>query len=111
MPRLEAALTRADHIMLCLIFLAMPLSGYLNAAAAGHEVSWFGLFAIPPLVMRDDRLSQIAIAVHLAGQFLVYLFVFLHVAAALIHRVVRRDAVLQWMLPARRPRITATPPS
>lgn len=104
LPRLEAWLARADHAALYLLFLAMPVAGYLNAAAAAHPVSWFNLFTIPAIVPPSPRLSQIAIAVHLSAQFLIYVFVGLHVAAALLHRFVRRNAVWQRMLPPRRRR-------
>jgi cytochrome b561 len=36
------------------------------------------------------------------GQYLVYLLVALHVAGALYHAVIRRDGVLERMLPRRR---------
>ena len=52
-PRLEAAAAHADHALLYVVFLVMPLTGLLNAAAAGHPVSFFGLFAIPPLLPED----------------------------------------------------------
>ncbi|MGH7065101.1 MAG: cytochrome b [Stellaceae bacterium] len=48
-------------------------------------------------------MSQIAIAIHLTGQYAVYAFVALHVAGALYHGVLRRDRVLDRMLPRRRP--------
>src|SRR5438034_7019141 len=101
--RIEALAAHADHALMYLLFLVMPLSGYLNAAAAGHTVSLFGLALIPPLVPENPRLSQAAIAVHLVGQFLVYGLVALHVAAALTHRIVRRNTILERMLPLRRP--------
>jgi cytochrome b561 len=102
-PRIEALAAHADHALLYLLFLVMPLSGYLNAAAAGHWVSFFGLFAIPPLVPENPRLSQVAAAVHLTGQFVIYALVGVHVAAALMHRFVRRNGILERMLPLRRP--------
>jgi cytochrome b561 len=98
----ERALARSTRLLLYLIFIVMPLSGYVNAAAAGHPVSLFGLVSIPPLLPEHDRLSQVAIAVHLVGQFLVYIFVALHVTGALYHGVLRRDGVLERMLPRRR---------
>ena len=61
----EAFLAHATHVLLYAILLAMPLLGYLNAAAAGHSVSLFGLVTIPPLIAENERLSQIAIALHL----------------------------------------------
>src|SRR4051794_25379663 len=42
-PRFEAVAAYADHALLYLVFLVMPLTGLLNAAAAGHPVSFFGL--------------------------------------------------------------------
>lgn len=85
----------------------MPLAGYINASAAGHAVSLFGLVSIPPLTPENGRLSQAAIAVHLVGQYLVcqylvYCFVALHIAGALLHGVVGGDGVLERMLPVRR---------
>jgi cytochrome b561 len=101
-PPIEALAAHADHALLYLMFLVMPLSGYLNAAAAGHSVSFFGLVAIPPLVPENQPLSQAAVAVHLTGQFLIYALVGVHVAAALMHRFVRRNGILERILPLRR---------
>jgi cytochrome b561 len=95
-------LSRSTHFLLYLMLIGMPLAGYLNAAADGHAVSFFGLVSIPPLMPENGRFSQIAIAVHLAGQYVVYLFVALHVAGALRHGLVKRDGVLDRMLPVRR---------
>lgn len=103
-PRLEAAAAYADHALLYLLFLVMPLTGLLNATAAGHPVSFFGLLVIPPLLPQDPGLSQVAVAIHLAGQFAVYALVAIHVAAALTHCFVRRNRILDRMLPLRRPR-------
>jgi cytochrome b561 len=100
---LETALAGSTQFLLYLLFIVMPLAGYLNAAAAGHAVSLFGLVSIPPLLPRNDRFSQMAIAVHLVGQYLIFLFVALHIAGALFHGVVKRDGVLERMLPVRRP--------
>jgi cytochrome b561 len=102
LSRLEAALAHLTHLALYLIFIAMPLAGYANAAAQGQAVSLFGIISIPPLLPVDERLSQVAIAIHLSGQYLVYLLVAAHVAAALFHGIVRRDGVLERMLPRRR---------
>ena len=79
----------------------MPVAGYVNAAAQGQAVSLFGTVSIPPLLPVDRRLAQAAIAAHLVGQYFVYLLVAAHIAAALFHRIVRRDGVLERMLPRR----------
>jgi cytochrome b561 len=100
--RLESGLAHLTHLGLFLIFIIMPLAGYVNAAAAGHAVSLFGLAAIPPFLPINQRLSQIAITIHLVGQYLVYLLVSLHVLGALYHGIFKRDGVLERMLPRRR---------
>jgi cytochrome b561 len=98
---IEALLARATQWGLFALFVAMPLSGYASLAAAGRPVSLFGIVAIPPLLAESGRLSQAAFAAHLLGQFLVYGLVALHVAAAALHGFVRRDGILEWMLPRR----------
>lgn len=106
--RIQRMLAQLTQSGLDAVFLAMPLAGYANAAAAGHTVSLFGMVSIPPLLPLDERLSQLAIAAHLVGQYLVYLLVALHVAGAIYHGIVRRDGVVERMLP-RRPRPEAQP--
>jgi cytochrome b561 len=101
LTRLEAALAHLTHFGLYLLFIGMPLAGYVNAAAQGHAVSLFGMVSIPLLLPVNLRLAQAAIAAHLVGQYLVYLLVAAHVGAALFHGIVRRDGVLERMLPRR----------
>jgi cytochrome b561 len=98
---IEMALARATQAALFLLFVLMPLSGYVSLAAAGHAVNFFGLVDIPPLAPQSDRLSQAAIALHLAGEFLLYGLVALHIGAAVTHGVFRRDGILERMLPRR----------
>jgi cytochrome b561 len=97
--RVETLLARTTQATLFALFVTMPVSGYLSLAAAGHAVSLFGLVAIPPIVPQSGRLSQAAIALHLVGQFLIYGLVALHAGAAALHGFVRRDGILERMLP------------
>ena len=99
---IEILLARATQTALLLLFVAMPISGYVSLAAAGNAVSLFGIISIPPLVPESGRLSQIAIALHLLGEFMIYGLVTLHISAALMHGLVRRDGILERMLPPRR---------
>jgi cytochrome b561 len=102
LARHEAALAHLTHLTLYVLLLVMPLAGYLSTAAAGHAVSVFGVVSIPPLLFENNRWSQVAIAIHLVGQYPLYLFVALHIAGALFHAFVRRDGVVERMLPLRR---------
>jgi cytochrome b561 len=98
---IEALLARATHAAILFLFVAMPVSGYVSLAAAGRPVSLFGIVAIPPLVPESGRLSEAAIALHFAGQFLIYGLVAFHIGAALMHGFIRRDGILERMLPRR----------
>jgi cytochrome b561 len=102
LSRLETGLAGLTHFALYLLLIMMPLAGYSSAAGAGHGVSYFGIFSIPPLMPGNDRLSQVAIVIHLVGQYPLYIFVALHIAGALFHGFVRRDGVVERMLPLRR---------
>ena len=95
----EVALARGTQMAIFLLFVAMPVSGYVSLAAAGKTVSFFGVIPLPPLVPESGRLSQAAMALHLLGEFLIYGLVGLHIAAALLHGFVRRDDILERMLP------------
>lgn len=96
--RFEAVLARATQAAILVLFVTMPITGYVSLAAAGTPVSLFGLVAIPPLVPESGRLSQAMIALHLLGEFLIYGLVALHISAALLHGFIRRDGILERML-------------
>jgi len=103
LSRIEVLLAHATQAAIFMLFVAMPLTGYATLAAVGRPVSLFGVAAIPPLLPASGRLAQAAIALHLVGQFLIYALVALHVGAALVHGFIRRDGILQRMLPSRAP--------
>jgi cytochrome b561 len=94
-----AGLARATQAALYAVLVVMPVTGYVDAAAAGHEVSLFGLVSLPPLLPESGRLAQVAIAIHLAGQYLAYACVALHLAGVLYHATLARDGVVERMLP------------
>jgi cytochrome b561 len=102
LSRFEIALAGLTHFVLYLFFILMPLAGYLNAAAAGHVVYFFGVVSIPPLLPENDRLSQVAIAIHLVAQDPLYLFIALHIAGALFHGAISRDRIVERIVPIRR---------
>ncbi len=100
MARWERASAFASHWLLYLILVGMPVSGYILSAAGGHPVRYFGLFTVPGLP-ENKALAHAGVWVHVVtGQWLVYALIVLHVAATVWHVAVRRDGVLDRMLPA-----------
>lgn len=104
--RIASAIT---HVTLYLFLLGMPISGYIGLAARGREISMFGLFELPHLVPRSFDLSASAQDLHFYAQYAMYALVFLHVAAALYHRLILKDGVLARMLPGRKALQSDTP--
>ena len=92
--------SRTIHLSLYLLLVLLPLLGWVNASFRGFDVILFGLVRLPPLIA--TRASGFAWTgdVHAyVSNYLLLPLVGLHVAAALYHRFVRKDRVLDRMLP------------
>ncbi len=97
--RWNRAMAFASHWLLYLILLGMPISGYILSSAAHFPVTYFGIFTLPGLP-KNMALAHAATWVHVGlGQWLVYGLVALHVLATAWHVAIRRDGVLNRMLP------------
>lgn len=94
----EAWTARIDHILLYLVLLGMPITGYITSAASDHPVKYFNLFTLP-LLPEDKPLAKAAGEIHEALSWGVYLLVGLHVLGTAYHLVVKRDGALNRMLP------------
>jgi cytochrome b561 len=83
--------------LLYAVLLVMPITGYMMAGN-GQSVPWFRLFNLPGFA-HDEALGMAADSIHVAGQFVLYSLIILHVAATAWHVAVRRDGLLDRMLP------------
>lgn len=86
-----------NHGLLYAVLLVMPVTGYMMAGN-GQSVPWFRLFNLPGFA-KNEALGIAADSVHVAGQFMLYTLIILHVAATVWHVAVRRDGLLERMLP------------
>lgn len=87
------------HVSLYALMLVMPVSGWIISSAGKYPLRWFGLFAIPKLGV--TKADAIVGASDLAHHYLGYLLAMLvvgHIAAALWHRFILQDGVLDRML-------------
>jgi cytochrome b561 len=97
---LERQASRAVHVGLYLVLLAMPITGYLFVSYSGIALHYFGLVEVPTLVAKDKAMGHLALAVHASLQWAIYSLAALHIGAALHHHFMRRNDVLQRMLPS-----------
>ena len=103
MARWERGMATASHWLLYIILVGMPVSGYVLSATGAVGVPYFDLFMLPDLP-KNQAVNDAARWVHAAvGQWLVYALIVLHVAATAWHAAVRRDVVLDRMLPEQQP--------
>jgi cytochrome b561 len=101
--RLTHAASRAGHLALYALMIAMPVSGYLGSTAGGSAVPWFGLFELPRLVAKDRFLAVAASWAHLVFAWMLAFVLAAHLGAVVWHAMIKRDSVLTRMWPSYRP--------
>ena len=97
-PRWMTWASHANHWLLYLVLFAMPISGFVLSATGPYGVKFWGLPL--PKLPQDEGLHKLAELGHWTAQWVLYALVLLHAGATAWHVVVRRDGVLQRMLPA-----------
>ena len=99
-PSWQLRLASVVDWLLYLLLIVVPFLGWLNASYRGMPITFFGLFGVPPLVGTHAAGWSWTGDIHvLIAEYAILSLVGLHVAAALYHRYVRHDQVLQRMLP------------
>lgn len=100
--KVEAFLADTVHWLLYGSLVLVPLSGWVHhAAAAGFAPIWWPFGQTLPFVPKSESLATTASALHLIFEKVLIASILLHVAGALKHHVVDKDATLRRMLPGR----------
>lgn len=89
-----------SHRAMYALLLVVPLLGWFGVQLY-PALDLFGVVSLPAVVSPDKPAGERVLRLHAIAAFLLLGLVALHVAAALFHRFVRRDGVLQRMLPGR----------
>ena len=107
-PRPAPGLTRFEriasisvHHLLYLLMVALPIGGWLALSAYGNHISVFGLFEVPALIGRDEKLSETLFKLHGIGGLFAAALVVAHIGGGLMHLIIKRDGVFQRMWPGR----------
>ena len=91
-------LSRATHIMLYALLVALPLLGWANASSRGWAVTLFGVIPLPPLTATGSPLGRALGDIHGTVAIVLLVVVGLHVLGAAFHLVILRDRTIQRML-------------
>lgn len=98
MPRWQEVASKATHHGLYVFVLLQPLIGLMTVATSTKgSLKAFGLWGLQ--IAPNETIHELGETLHGLNAWIIALFVALHIAAALHHHFVRRDAVLRRMLP------------
>jgi len=101
MPKLMQFAAHAGHLMLYVLMIAIPLSGWLMSSAKGFQTVYFGLLPIPDLLDKNKELGDLLVLVHKSLNLLFVAVLSGHIGAALKHHFIDKDDILTRMAPRR----------
>lgn len=99
MPRWQHIAAGAVHCGLYLCLLALPVTGFLMAAAAPIQIPtlFFGLFSVPHPIGPDQAIYDAMLWAHATLFDIMAALAFIHAGAALLHQFVLKDGLMQRM--------------
>lgn len=95
LPALQRIAAGASHLLLYGLMLAMPLLGWAMLSAGGYPRP----LQLPAIAPHDLQLYAVLRQAHGWAGYLLFATVLVHLGAALMHALVRRDGVLRSMWP------------
>ena len=99
MPRLMQFAAHAGHLLLYVLMVAIPLSGWLMSSAKGFQTVYFGILPIPDLLDKNKALGDLLALVHKSLNLLFVAVLAGHIGAALKHHFIDKDDILIRMAP------------
>lgn len=96
--RLAACL---GHLVLYVLMVAVPATGWLASSAQGVPVVWLGVWQLPDLVAKNQELGNFLQGAHMVLNYVLAATVLGHIAAALHHHYIKKDGLLARMWPGR----------
>jgi superoxide oxidase len=103
MPKFQQGMAKLNEYGLYALLIIQPLTGVADALFLGRPFPLF-LWQIPPILPRERGVADFFAEMHQIGAYTLLSLIGVHALAALFHRLVLRDKVLQRMLPAAAPR-------
>lgn len=101
MPGWERSAAKANHLVLYVCMVIMPVTGYLGSSFTKYPILYFGM-RLPHWGWDAPALKELCSQIHLATVIVFIALIAIHIAAALKHLLVAHDAVFQRMWSWRR---------
>jgi cytochrome b561 len=99
LPRWQTTLAHATHWTLYVLLAIFMITGWIFSSVHGYQLTFFGLFPIPPIAPADWVPGRSIGEIHHLLVWPVISVAALHILAALWHHLIARDGVLRRMLP------------
>ncbi|WP_341271322.1 cytochrome b/b6 domain-containing protein [Pseudaestuariivita atlantica] len=100
--RLETLAAETVHWLLYGSLVLVPLTGWIqHSATTGFAPIWWPFGQSLPFVPKDDDVAGTFAALHTIFERVLVVSLLLHIAGAIKHAVIDRDATLRRMLPGR----------
>ena len=99
MPRVYVDAARRVHVLLYVLMLVIPVSGWVYSSATGVSVSYLNLVPLPNLVPKDKSLASALLIVHQTLNWILAAALVAHIGAVIKHQWIDRDGILSRMLP------------
>jgi cytochrome b561 len=100
MPEPMKLAAHLSHLAFYLLMIGLPLIGWGMLSAADYPVVVFGV-RLPSFLPHSDALHSLLWNAHRALALCFFALIVVHLAAALLHALVRRDGVFEAMAPWR----------
>lgn len=97
LPAPQKVAAKGSHVLLYAAMIAMPLIGWAMLSAGGYRVALSPALALPAILPHDLGLYWLLRQAHTVVGVAFFLLILLHLAAALMHGLIRRDGVWQSM--------------
>ncbi|WP_146345058.1 cytochrome b/b6 domain-containing protein [Phaeobacter marinintestinus] len=98
--KLEAFAAETVHWLLYSSLVLVPLTGWIHhSAVTGFAPIWWPFGQSLPFVPKDEAVAELFSALHIIFERVLLVAVLLHIAGALKHHIIDRDATLRRMLP------------
>jgi cytochrome b561 len=98
-PEWQRKSAHMAHVLLYILIIVIPITGYLLTSAAGIPVVYLGLWQLPSLLGENEALKALFTTVHAWLNYLMAAIVAIHAAAAIKHQYIDRDGTLARMIP------------
>lgn len=98
MPTFKRRLADSTHVLLYLLMILQPVTGYLSSSFSGYKTKLWGV-PLPHWGWKDAVLNEFFTELHVICSLLFVLLVITHVIGALSHVLSKGDNVFRRMLP------------